>query len=86
MEDLKRIREAIGKRMKEPDFEGLCLEILKYTTNPWAIDGIMMSKQSVSEPWVRMWSMKYWFRFCYCRVAKILPLYLDVRNSTTPSH
>ena len=85
--DLKRTREAIGKRMKEPDFEGICLEILKYKTNPWAIDGIMLSKQSVSEPWVRFWSMKHWFRFFCCHhVDRILSLYLDVTNSTTHSY
>ena len=50
--DLKRIREAVGKRMKEPDFEAICTNVLKYATNPWAIDAVMHSSESISEPWV----------------------------------
>ena len=51
--DLNRIRDAIANRMKQDDFEALCLQVLKYTTNPWEIESVRNSKQAVSEPWVR---------------------------------
>ena len=51
--DLNRIRDAIANRMKQDDFEALCLQVLKYTTNAWEIESVRNSKQAVSEPWVR---------------------------------
>ena len=38
--------------MKEPDFEGICTNVLKYTTNPRAIDAVMHLSESISEQWV----------------------------------
>ena len=53
--DLKRLRQAIGERMREPDFEAICLKVLKYTTNPWEIEAVKDgARQAVGEPWVSL--------------------------------
>ena len=48
--DLKRMSEAAGERMRQKDFEELCLKIIGYTTNPWEIEEVKKSKTSIGEP------------------------------------
>ena len=50
---MKRFRQAIGERMREPDFDDICLKVLKDTTNPWEIETVKAgARQAVGEPWV----------------------------------
>ena len=46
------MREAIGKCMRAPQFDELCLDRLGYTTNPWEVEHVMVSKEAIGEPWV----------------------------------
>ena len=50
--DLKQLRQAIGDRMMQADFEGLCLKTLKYASNPWEIMKVQGGNSSIGEPWV----------------------------------
>ena len=46
------MREAIGSRMQLADFEQRCLDVLKYTANPWEIESVRTSNKPIAEPWV----------------------------------
>ena len=52
MNDLNNLRKGIEKLRKEPDFEEICLRLLKYATIPREIDAVTNSNQAVREPWV----------------------------------
>ena len=53
-QDLKRIRRAVGARMKEPDFEEISQKLLNYSSNPWEIEAVMNSNRPIGEPWVML--------------------------------
>ena len=66
-QDLKRIRRTVGSRTKEPDFDEFSKTVLKYSSNPWEIEAVKISKQLIGEPWVMFFSL-------YCFFAKFVPL------------